>query len=801
MMAAEATIRTGAVSEHTPEFRAHALILAAMILWTFGCNLIWTILDTRPPSWDQGAHLHIAFKYASVFASDSDRIWLDLLSVESFYPPLYHLFLVPVFALFGFSADNAVILNSFFLAVTLLSIYGIGKRLYDRNTGLFAAFLFACYPFPAYSSRQCLIGMMLTGMVALTYYLFLRSNRFEDRRFSLLFALSYAAGLLVKWTFFLYLLPAVILGLWGRTQCGFAAHARLWLFYLGLVFATMVLPFLLFILAQGKWIVLGLEGVLVAALVRHYPRVGLSPAKLIHVLTLTLVSLWVCFPWYAHNLMKMAKGMAKFGFPDTVLKGAMEWPLPIWGFYLEAAGRQMGMPLLLLFAVGAIAFVTRKKHFNIMLFAWIAFTFIAFTFINNKGVRYTMPMLPAAALVSAVFLFSIVNTRVRRAAIGTVIATGLFSYVYTGFLPGNATMPVLGGPLLGYKNPPVDATWQIDAILDDIVQAAAPREGETVTVRTLTNHPWFHRGAFRDAAEIRGLPVVLKSVKRNLGELTDFFITKDSSETGESGTRQIHPKRDRLLSDPALTNTFSLFRTYPLPNRSQGLVLKRDVVPVDGLPGALDLEEVGRRFVAALSEYPIYGVEEAVNPSVEIIATERPGDRARGRYRRITYRADAAVSNKVRIENLELVFEDVQINLYELFLNGKLILFEIGKLRPKGTVRFDFLEALAEKEMKGRGGARLTGEKGRLHLRAWHEVPWGKAEGRVSVRLDFQPGRHIRPVVETVLLGPFELKEIFYRRIVDETIALTPTPGWPLVTDVRSIDIHPRTITINADDS
>ncbi len=788
-------------SQTRTESRTPYLVLAAIILWTFGCNLIWTILDEQPPSWDQAAHLRIALKYASVFSSGSERMWLDLLSVESFYPPVYHLSLLPVFAVFGFAADNAVIVNSFFLAVTLLAIYGIGRRLYDRNVGLLAAFLFACYPFPAYSARQCMIGITLTAVVTLSYYLFLRSNHFEDRKFSVLFALSYAVGLMVKWTFFLYLLPAVILGLWGWAHRSLAAHAGLWLYYLGLILATMVFPFLLFILSQGKSIVLLLEAGLVFALVRYFPRVGLSASKLIHILTLTLVSLWVCFPWYAHNLAKMAKGMSKFGFPDTVLKGDMEWNLPIWGYYLEAAGRQMGMPFFLLFVVGAIAFVLRKKHFNGMLFGWMAFSLIAFTLINNKGVRYTMPILPAAALVSALFLLRIESVKLRRAALAAGIVLGLFTYVYTGFLPGAAKMPVLGGPALGFKVLPVAERWQIDSILDDILEAASPQPGETVTVRTLTNHPWFHRGAFRDAAEIRGLPVVVKSVKRNLGELTDFFITKNESEAGESGIGQIHPKRDRLLSDPVLLNTFMLFKRYPLPNRAQALVLRRHVVPATGIEGALRLEEVERRFAGALSEYPIYGVEEAVNPSVRIVPTERPEDLALGRYRSITFRADSALSNKVRIEDIELTFEDVQISLYELFQNGKLILFEIGKLFPKGTVHFDFLEALAEKEMKGRGAARLQGEGDRLYLSAWHEVPWGKVEGRVSVRIEFQPGSHIRPVVESVVLGPVALKEIFYRRIVDEKIALTPTPGWPLTTDIRTLKIHPRKLEINPDAS
>ncbi len=784
-------------SKQTPGFPAHYFILLGLILWTFGCNLIWVLLDTRPPSWDQSTHLHIAFKYWTAFTSGSERLWLDLLSVESFYPPFYHLSLLPVFAWLGFSADNAVVANSFFLAVAILSTYGIGQILYDRRTGLLGAFLIACYPFPAYISRQCLIGTLLTACVSLAYYLFIRSENFENRKFSFLFSCAFAFGLMVKWTFFIYLLPAVIYGLYKKGEGGQGNLLLRTLYYLGMIFATMVLPLVMFILAEGRWIVLLMELGLVFALVRYFPSVHLSPRKLIHILTLTLISLVVCFPWYAHNLAKMSRGMSKFGFPTEVLKGFMEWPLPIWGYYLEAAGRQMGMPLFLLFVAAFLGFLFRKKEFNGLLFSWVVFSYVAFTFINNKGVRYTMPCLTAVALISALLITRISSFKLRRWVTAMTVAAGLFTYVYASFLPGDARFPGLGSAAFGFKELPVKENWPIDLILDDIVAEASPAPGQTLTVRTLTNHPWFHRGAFRDAAEIRGLPIVLKSVKRNVGELTDFFITKDDSEQGESGTRQINPKRDRLFNDPALNKTYSLFRSYPLPNGINGLVLKRNVTVATDLEGAGDLQAVGDRLIPAFSQYPIYGVKEMKNAKVVILPTDNPQDLLLGRYKKISVTADSAVSNKIRFEDFELTFHDVQINLYELFLHGKLIFFEIGRLFPRGTIHFEQIEQLAHKEMKGKGEVRLTGEGDRLHLTARYPLPQMEIAGKATARLIFEPQKRIRGVLESVTVGPLQGREIFYRRILDEEVNLQPTPGWPLATDIRAIQIFPRKLEIN----
>jgi hypothetical protein len=556
---------------------------------------------------------------------------------------------------------------------------------------------------------------------------------------------------------------------------------------------------MLFVLADGKEIVLVLEFALVFWLVRYFSWADIKPGKIINILTLTFISLLVCFPWYAHNLMKMARGMSKFGFPAEVLKGSMEWPLSIWGYYLEIAGRQMGLPLFLLFVVAFVVFLSNRKKFNWVLFGWIVLPFLAFTFINNKGVRYTMPCLPAIAVVSALWIVQIKTLRVRRWTLGVVSGVALFSYVYTGFIPGEIKTPGIGGPVFGFKELPVKENWQINAILDDMVADSALSPGQTITARTLTNHIWFHRGAFRDFADIRGLPVVVKSVKRNLGEMTDYFITKDRSREGESGVRQINPKRDRLFDDPSLTKTFSLFRSYSLPNGMRGLVLKKNVIPATDVAGAGDLAQVGTRFMDALSNYPIYGIKNMKNARVLITPTDNKDDVFLGRYKKITLTADSAVSNKIHLDDLELTFHDVQINLYELFLHDKLIFFEIGRLFPRATIRFEPLEQLALKEMKGQGGVRLEGEGDRLYLKAHYPLPspLGTIEGSVTMKILFDPRKSIRPVVETLKVGPISLPEIFYRRILDEKIILSPTPGWPLATDIRSIKIFKRKLAIN----
>jgi 4-amino-4-deoxy-L-arabinose transferase-like glycosyltransferase len=779
-----------------PTFKFHNYLLCAIILWVWGSNIVWMVLDIRPPAWDQGGHLRYTFHYWQVLSSGSENWWVDLLSVEPFYPPFFHLSLIPFSLIFGFTLDTVIVANSFYLTVAILATYGIGKTLYNRSTGLIAGFLLSCYPYIINLSREYLISVMLTSAVTLTYFLFLKSKNFESRNYSLIFSIVYACGLMIKWTFFLYTLPAILAGLFSSSL---SPQKRITqsLYYIGMVFSLLVLPFIIFILGETKWLFLLAEFILIGVLVKNYSAEFLSPQKLLNLIFLSCVSVLICFPWYAHNFFNISKGLSKFGFPTSVLKGNMDWDLPIWGFYIEMAERQMGMPLLLLFVFAVFFLFSKNIGINRTVFAWAILPIIIFTFINNKGARYTMPGLPAIALITSFALTQIQSFPWRNVLYASTVIIGLTTSLYVGFGTGNIPLPVLGGQLFGSKNSPVYQAWPIDRVLNDIIDEAKPRPGDYLTVRTLTNHMYFQRGGFRDTAEIHGLPVIMKSVKRNVGEMTDFFITK-TGDFGFHAFRDINPKLTRLLENPALKKTFTTFKTYPLPDGSKGLVLKKNIQPARDLPGVDDLEEIGKRFLSAFAQYPIYGIKDAINPQISIIPTENPGDIFLGRYQQITVKADSVVSNKVKVDDFELVFKNVQINIYDLILNNKLILFDLEELTPRGTLNFDSLEQDAFKAMKGKGKVKVEGFDNGILVHANYTLPQGQiVEGLVKIKLLFSPGKSLKPLVEFIKLGPFDIPSVFYRGITDKKITLTSTPGWPLKTNIQTFKVHPRKLQIN----
>jgi 4-amino-4-deoxy-L-arabinose transferase-like glycosyltransferase len=771
---------------------SHHFFLLAIIIWIFGGNLIWMLLDIRPPSYDQGLHLFRTFNYWEAMSSGSADWWQDMLNVEPFYPPFYHLSLIPLSLIFGFTLDTGVIGNSFYMVIMALSIYGIGKILYTRNAGLIAAFLVSCYPLIVSMSREYIISVMLTAMTTLAYYLFLKSENFENKKYSILFSFIYAVGLMVKWTFFIYTLPAVLAGLWGG-KIGLKDRIIQSAYYMGMIAALLIVPFFILIIGEQRWVPLALEFLLILALVKSFPRASLSTQKAINLISLSGISVLICFPWYAHNLINILIGMSKFAFPGVVLKGNMSWDIPIWGYYILAPIGQMGWPLLVIFIASFIFYIFKKDRFSWLLFGWVIFPLIVFTFVDNKGARYTMPALPAMALVTAAFLTQVKNISLRKFLYPIAGITALVTILYTGFVPKPTFLPYLGR-----GNLPITQIWPINTMLDDIIEEAKPEKREHLVVRTLANFAYFQRGAFRDFAAFRGLPITMKGVKRNVGEMTDFFITRDGDFSWQS-SNAINA-RNLLTKNPALTKTFKLFRSYPLPDGNKGLLYKFDMEPAKDLPRVTDLELIGKRLEMAFSSYPIYGVKKGVNMTVSLTPTNNPQDIYYGRYKSIQIKADSVVSNKVLIENFELLFENVQINIYDLLLNGRFILFNLERLTPRGTIHFDDLEKIAALGMKGKGTIKVNGAKDSITIHAKYSLSQGQiVEGETKVNILFSPGERIKPSFEYLKLGPLDIPTLFIRRITNTKMLLTPTPGWPLTTNIQSLKISPRKIEINPD--
>lgn len=120
-------------------------------------------------------------------------------------PPLFMIASAP-FLLIQRSIEAAALANIFFLGVTMLCIFAVGKKLYGKAAGIMAAFLFGMVPNVFAMSRVLYIETALTAMVALTFYLFV-VRRFRSVPAAAATGIVMGLGMLTKEPYALFVLP------------------------------------------------------------------------------------------------------------------------------------------------------------------------------------------------------------------------------------------------------------------------------------------------------------------------------------------------------------------------------------------------------------------------------------------------------------------------------------------------------------------------------------------------------------------------------------------------------------------
>lgn len=193
--------------------RTSAMIyLAALVLLTafhLVNNWVYFLIRVNIRDWDRPAHLVRTLIYNDILGAVNIRTFFEAFTWSWNRPPLRHLVAVPFYRLFGVSTDVALMSNSVFIVILLFSVYGIGKKMYDRRVGLMAAFLLSTYPVLFGISRLSYVDYALTAMVSLSIYLLVRCDRFRNRGLCLLLGLSFGLGVLTKWPFIAFVAAPV----------------------------------------------------------------------------------------------------------------------------------------------------------------------------------------------------------------------------------------------------------------------------------------------------------------------------------------------------------------------------------------------------------------------------------------------------------------------------------------------------------------------------------------------------------------------------------------------------------------
>ncbi|MFC1809362.1 ArnT family glycosyltransferase [Candidatus Omnitrophota bacterium] len=338
------------------------------------------------------------------------------------------------YGIFNPSIEAARMAMIVFLALLLMSVYGVGTRLYGRGVGIFAVVLTFLTPMIFQSAIQPQLDLPVTAFITCTLYFMLRSNYFSSWKASLLFGIILGVGSHMKGQalFFLavpiifYIEKSIINGWRKRESKGFLLD----------IVCNMVIAFSVGgLIASMWWVSQWNSGGLIDSLHEHV----LDPEKAF----------------------------------ETPFLFREKYTIKLLTFHIRTLAKAMG-PLLYGFFIISFAFGIMKRKINRMLISWVLIPLALFSFaVTIKHTRFLMPIIPAAAIIMSVFACSIRRIWLRYFLCVIIVIYGIIQFYALSFDKGEMRdMQVLEQPLFGRTHYEDQREYYEDLKADELVQEA-----------------------------------------------------------------------------------------------------------------------------------------------------------------------------------------------------------------------------------------------------------------------------------------------------------------------------------------
>ncbi|HKY06373.1 MAG TPA: hypothetical protein VJQ56_15865, partial [Blastocatellia bacterium] len=254
--------------------------------------------------------------------------------------------------------------------VILYAVRWMARRLFLNASGevgfensvalpVLASLLATSYHFSAWLLHDAFLDYPLTAAVTAGFALLIKAGDFTSRRDAVIFGLAAGLGLLVKQTYaFFFILPAI---------------------------------YVVFNALRAR-----------------------SSRAIANLVLAGLVAAGVAAIWYGPHLSDV---IAIYRVNREAAANENEAPLFSFmsnAFYVHALlSHQLQVPFASLFVIGLLYSLARLRRESVMLYLWLVGGIVAFTLIANKDVRYTVPVLPAAALVSVCWIREFYKSNLR----------------------------------------------------------------------------------------------------------------------------------------------------------------------------------------------------------------------------------------------------------------------------------------------------------------------------------------------------------------------------------------------------
>lgn len=502
------------------------LAFASLILFVILANLFWAgPLGGSPQHWDSAIHLTESLA-ANRLGDEPDGLTLKgILNISWFYPPLVSYVAVPFYRILGESTFAAFQVMTFFFVILIVTVYGIGLKLFDRATAILAALTLAASPIVIEYSRMFMLDLPLASMVALSVWCLLRTEDFDRLTRSLIAGVSLGLGMLTKWTFAFYLL--------------------------------------------GPLLIIGVRSMRVI----HY-----RSRRVLIILGSLLVATCVAIPWYALHIVQIlaSRGGNFQGSEYTFSQSAFLYLLEIPG--------ETSWVLAVLLVAGLGAFLIGTHGRRMFLALWFATSYFLISLAAVKAPRYAIPLLIPLALGASAGIVRLLRRLLSHRPERTWPAIAVFAGVLLQMLivscvpPASLVGRMLGAPILGRPfmavHGPAGEQWDIASLLTRIVKDMRMAGKPRAIVRVIPDHPYVNNSTVEFYARLARAPLVVSGTS-GFPLFTDYILLKSPALGLDSPEKHRERLTNEIRAGAALpAPPYTVIANEKLPDQTAAILLR-----------------------------------------------------------------------------------------------------------------------------------------------------------------------------------------------------------------------------------
>jgi len=530
------------------------VLLILVILFSVVTNVVWHIVNNAPPTWDSAGHLGLSFLFADTLPEllFGEVSFTNFLRISNYYPPLVQLLGGFSILIFGRHYFSAIFIGTVFLAISIFYLYKIVMMHYqDEKLAALTVFIYALFPHVWEQSRQFHLDVPLVALILAAYYYLVQSDSLKNKKNSLLFFIFFVLAQLTKWYGFVYL----------------------------------VVPFAYEVIGRAI-----------------KEKDLFNKERLTNVFQGAFLIIFLAIPWYVANYSNIVNivsitSQGEVGDPENVLS------LESLFHYLKLImSHQITFVSVLLLFFSIYMFAKRQMPHRKYIFNLLIVPYFVFSLIQNKDLRYVLPLTP-------IFAFYISYTLLRFEM--KYKANTILKYLYPTYLMGlllflsfnqfkmlpdnlKPIAYIIGGPYYHgwYYEPYVYAAniqdWKNNQIIKEIEQMAQaePLIQDHYKVLELSDNRYYSLASFEMFRRQNGFEEMEIVVPYFQFEpfapdelqdyLRDIHFALVPANPGPSGLRNIavlNQLATYFKSD--LNNDFSLVTVYNMPDGNVLSLYKR----------------------------------------------------------------------------------------------------------------------------------------------------------------------------------------------------------------------------------